>query len=193
MAIICLLCVQLVVLLCAVLTAQSLRFPSPPTQLTLHHRQSPSTTTIIPSSPLPSHQRTFGSTIASLMAIISLNTMMMVSSYPMAASAVREEPFIRHSFSPLFYFPCHWSTALFLILSVHSLNLLFPSSYSQIHHNYRTTTTVPLNEFRLLLTAPALYPLTHLIIPITFPYLWWVWLGEWRGTKTRIFQSRRHK
>ena len=125
MAIICLLYVQLVVLMCAVLTAQSLRFPSPPTQLILHHRQSSSTSTIIPSSPLPykkpSHQRTFGSTLASLMAIISLNTMMMVSSYPMAASAVsgvNTQQFATHTTAFL--------TAPTLCPLTHILTITFP-------------------------------------------------------------------
>ena len=121
MAIIFLLYVQLVVLMCAVLTAQSLRFPSPPTQFTLHHRQSSSTSTIIPSSPLPSHQRTFGSTLESLMAIISLNTMMMVSSYPMAASAVsgvNTQQFATHTTAFL--------TAPTLCPLTHILTITFP-------------------------------------------------------------------
>ena len=79
--------VPLIVLLSAALTAQALR-PSIH-QFTLQQRPSSASTIVSSSSSPTGHQRTVCSTLASMMAIVSLNTMMMVSLHPLAASAVR--------------------------------------------------------------------------------------------------------
>ena len=80
--------IPLIVLLNAALTAHALRLPSKH-QFTRQQRPS-SASSIVPSSSSPTdHQRTVCSTLASMMAIVSLNTMMMVSLHPLAASAVR--------------------------------------------------------------------------------------------------------
>ena len=143
MGVLSLLSAPLFVWWCAALTAQALRLSSPLLpQFPLHHRRSSSTSTIVPSSPSPNHQRTVCSTIASVMAIVSLNTMMIVSSHPLAALAVRVAnrlrylPSNQHSSSSLIWF----SLPLTVNFLSDSLTNSLLTSNSQTNHFCTTDT-----------------------------------------------------